>query len=96
MVRIPAKIEYEFVFQFWYCELCVNNRRGERQKTLFYYFFIWLFFCIYDSIAGVWLDSKYASDCKITIKVGCRQGVSACNLLSQADAQGSTLGSIEL
>ena len=28
-----VRMEYLFAFQFWYCELCVENRWGEREEA---------------------------------------------------------------
>ena len=32
---ITVRMEYLFTFQYWYCELCVENRLGEGKKHCF-------------------------------------------------------------
>ena len=42
-VRLPLiRIEFVFVFQIWYCELCVKKPMRGRQKTLFWFLFLFI------------------------------------------------------
>ena len=42
-VRLPLiRIEYVFVFQIWYCELCVKKPMRGRQETLFWFLFLFI------------------------------------------------------
>ena len=52
-VRLPlVRIEYVFVFQIWYCELCMQKPKKERQKALFW--FLFLFFLAFFQLNISW------------------------------------------
>ena len=42
---VTIRMEYLFAFQFWYCELCMENRwRREAESTILLIFVFWQYF----------------------------------------------------